>query len=124
MPIVHEFLIKREIPSQNKRDRRHWRIDHKETKDVESILRYAMRGNKMDEAKVKKIVTLISYRRQRITDVANLHGGAKGWVDAIKRAGLIVDDSDKWAEIKYEQFTLKHSPTGKPCTIIRISDHA
>jgi hypothetical protein len=51
----------------------------------------------------RRKITLISYRRRLITDVANLIGGAKLVIDAIRDAGLIVDDSDRWMVAEYKQ---------------------
>lgn len=37
-------------------------------------------------------------------------------IDCLTRSGVIVDDADKWAEIRYAQ------ATGGKCTIITVSD--
>jgi hypothetical protein len=71
----------------------------------------------------KRAVTILSYRKRRITDHANLVGGAKLVVDAIRDAGLIVDDSDKWMVAAYKQELASKSPypfDGKESTVISI----
>jgi len=48
-------------------------------------------------------IYITSYRAQLITDSSNLVGGAKGLVDAMVHIGLMLDDSDEWVHISYEQ---------------------
>ncbi len=117
-----DLLIPLEIPSQNESDHMHWSKRHKMTKLWETWIRYAMRPNAMDCASGKRSVHIHAFRKRRITDASNLHGGAKYAVDAIKRCGLLIDDSDKWVTLTYEQSVASKSPTKKPCTRITIED--
>ena len=41
--------------------------------------------------------------RQREMDLANMVAGLKSCVDAMVRAGLLVDDSPRWLDDRYEQ---------------------
>ena len=52
-------------------------------------------------------VVITSYRARLILDKGNLVGGAKGLIDAIVNVGLLFDDSDKWAQIEYQQIKCK-----------------
>jgi len=58
-------------------------------------------------------VTITSYRRQAITDHANLVGGCKGLVDALVNTGILIDDQDGMVDIKYNQAPSRLSPIGK-----------
>lgn len=57
--------------------------------------------------------------REREMDHANMVGGMKGPVDAMVRAGLLVDDSPKWLEATYLQLRSDRSGLA-----VRIEEHA
>ena len=122
-----EFSIPYNIPSQNTRDGWHWVAKHKDTKRCEGMVRMQSRG--IPKATGKRFVFVTSYRVQRFKDDANFRGGAKGLLDALTRAGLLLDDDDHNAAISYEQFTLSMMPPdldrlfgGRPCTAVRLED--
>lgn len=111
-----------EIPSQNKRETRHWSKNHKEMKWLTAIVRAHMAADDICMPGHFRYVEIMSWRSKRITDDANYRGGAKGAVDALKNAGAICDDKDKLAKIEYKQDLRSKSPIkGKPYTIIRVS---
>lgn len=64
-----------------------------------------------------KTVT-IERRGVRLLDYDNLVGGCKPLVDALKRAGLIWDDSPRWCRITYNQTRVSASQVK---TIVRVS---
>jgi Holliday junction resolvase RusA-like endonuclease len=114
------LAIPLEIPSQNVTDRMHWRTRTRHIQTWRIHVAAAARRIGATEATGPMAVRIISYRRRRITDAANLVGGAKATVDALTRAGLIQDDSDDQARITYEQRLASEHPTGRPCTIIEL----
>lgn len=90
------------LPSQNVRERSHWATRRRQEKRWERAILWQT-GIEDGTTSRRRKVRIISFRRQRITDHANLVGGAKGLVDCLVRAGLLVDDSDRWASISYDQ---------------------
>lgn len=124
--MTYTFTLNYNIPSQNTRDGWHWSQRNKDTKMAEGMIRLRPRAPR---ANGKREVWVTSYRKQRCHDDSNLRGGSKGLIDAIVRAGLLVDDSDKLAVIHYEQFPLSKMPPdlaeqfcGRPCTTISLED--
>jgi hypothetical protein len=113
-----DITVHLEVESQNVTDRMHWSKRAKFKKMWLSAL-VAYVGVRRSPS-VKKTVTIIAYRKRLITDIANLIGGCKIVVDAIRDAKLIKDDSDQWAHINYVQHLASKGPAGKPCTIIRV----
>ncbi len=112
-----KLVISREIPSQNVRDRRHWRDRHADTQTFQVLLRAAVKRLPMRPS-CKMRVRIVSLRARLIDDNANLRGGAKGLVDALVRLGFIRDDSDDAAHITYEQH---YAPKALRCTRITIA---
>jgi hypothetical protein len=115
-----DFYIPLEVPSQNKTNVQHWAVRVKFKKLCVQWIRHASRG--AGKATGARRLKLTAYRKRRITDDANLRGGAKDMVDSIVNSGLLVDDNDKMAQIEYRQELAGDSPTGKPCTRIQIED--
>ena len=124
------FIIKKTIQSQNKRDKMHWAQRSKDRDDWQSrivVQLYSVGAREYLSPKSKRMVTITSYRA-KLCDIANLIGGAKGLVDALTRARLLVDDSPQWMECTYHQFSKKESPVkgergaGEPCTVITLED--
>ena len=85
---------------------------------------YVFNASGITRAKGKRIVSITSYRRRLFHDRINLAGGCKGLLDGLVRAGGLVDDSIKWLDDHYYQYTTADSPAGKgtPCTVIEVSD--
>jgi hypothetical protein len=120
---VIDLLIPLEIPSHNELNKLHWSTRHKIGKMWEQWIRYTMRNDGLDVAHGKRHVEITAYRKRRIPDEANLIAGAnKTLVDAMVRAGLLVDDCDKLATFAYAQDVGSKSPTGLPCTRIILTD--
>lgn len=115
-----------EIPSQNALKGRNWRAVAAATKRRRAAWAWAcaaaMRKVGCPPAKGPRSLHIIAYRRQRCRDIANLIGGAKACIDGLVDAGLLVDDSDKLAEISYDQRALKRSPTKRACTQIIVGE--
>ena len=112
------------LPSQNVRERSHWATRRRQEKRWDRAIRWQT-GIEDGTTSRRRRVRIISFRRQRITDSANLVGGAKGLVDCLVRAGLLVDDSDRWASISYDQ-GLRSDPRnpmpGADSIVIEIED--
>jgi len=112
------------LPSQNVRERAHWATRRRQEKAWELVIRCQTSVEDTTTSR-RRAVKIISYRRQRITDVANLIGGAKGLVDCLVRAGLLVDDSDRWCSIAYHQRLRSHDDNpmpGRDSIVVEIED--
>lgn len=110
--------LSKEIKSRNFWDKQHWSKRSRESKDWEKQIWAALNGAvKKHRAKGRTHIKITSLRK-RLLDHANLSGGFKGGMDALKRLGLIVDDSPKWIDEIYEQ-KVQASGTG---TIIEIEE--
>lgn len=112
------------LPSQNVRERTHWRARRRQEKAWERVIRCQVSVGDTTTG-WERVVRIFTYRRQRITDTANLVGGAKGMVDCLVRAGLLVDDSDRWCAISYHQRLRSHADNpepGRDCIVVEIED--
>ncbi len=85
------------------------------------VLRNAMRLADVPRATQFRRVTLTRcyHGRQRMLDRDNHIGGAKSLVDALVKAGVLVDDDAKHAEINYRQE--RAAPTGVRIVIEEIA---
>ncbi len=117
-----ELLIPLQIPSHNELNEMHWAARHKSGKLWEQWIRYTLRPGNLAAATGKRHVSILAFRKRRITDCANLVAGCKHAVDALVRCGLLVDDTDELVSIHYDQQLASKSPTGKVCTRITITD--
>ena len=65
----------------------------------------AMRLKSIPRAQERRriVITRIIGSRERAYDYDNLVGGAKALVDAMTRAGLVVDDAARWLDAEYCQ---------------------
>lgn len=112
------------LPSQNVRERQHWALRRKIERWMEWSIRQQISVGDTTTSR-RRTVRVTSYRRQRITDVANLIGGAKGLIDCLVRAGLLVDDSDRWASISYHQRLRSHPENpepGRDAIVVEVED--
>ena len=138
------LVLPKEVPSQNKRERWHWRVQRREVRDWELLAASAtdaqrvgawssqpLVGNCSDllyrhdtwTGFTKRTVCITSYRARLLTDHANLVGGCKGLIDGLVRAGLLVDDADEWMSATYFQELRSHpcNPTPKTAsTVVEI----
>jgi hypothetical protein len=69
------------------------------------LVRAAKLRHRITPATGRRRITLtrIYARGQRELDPDNLKGGTKSLVDAIKREGLLVDDTREWLELHHAQ---------------------
>ena len=104
------------IESLNIMNKMHWSKRHGLSKEWEKYI-WATLNGKIHQATAKMRVKVTSIRKHAL-DSDNLVGGFKGGRDALKRLGLIVDDSPQWAEFLYEQ-KIQKVGTG---TIIEIEE--
>lgn len=94
------IAIRKQIESLNK-FKGHWSKRHKDSKAWECEI-YAALNGKIRKATGKMSVKVTSVRK-RALDSDNLIGGFKGGRDALKRLGLIIDDSPKFSDFSYAQ---------------------
>lgn len=120
---LHKLIIPMEIPSQNVRDKQCWQARMRDNKKWFILVRAAMQPWMVSDGK-KRSVVITSLRKRKITDHANLVGGAKGLVDALVKNHLLVDDSDEWVSIEYRQQLAKGSGVNddKPATVVTFLD--
>jgi Holliday junction resolvase RusA-like endonuclease len=93
--------VSKPILSRNQFDGRHWYRKHKETQSWEAEIFAALLG-KIKKARGPMRVKITSYRK-RLLDMDNLWGGGKLLVDAMKRLGLILNDTPKLLNLEYTQ---------------------
>jgi Holliday junction resolvase RusA-like endonuclease len=93
----------------------HWSKRHRETKDWEKRIKYEGFSGSPPKHTTHVDLKIISNRKRKL-DADNLVGGCKPVLDALKRLGVIVDDSPKWLDTLYEQHT-----GGDINTVIHIS---
>lgn len=116
-PVI-DLLVQRELKSPNKWQGRHWRYKHRESQDwqtaiaVEMLTQKAQRnvwallyasndlGPKRfcEERRLVSVGRLVPSLRNFIRDDDNLRFSTKPLNDALKRLGLIHDDSRKWLQ--------------------------
>jgi hypothetical protein len=118
-PVIARIHVGLVVHSQNVTDRLHW-AQRAKLKKMWTNWLLRLTSNVPRPATGKRAVTILSYRRRRITDHANLVGGAKLVIDAIRDAGLIVDDSDQWMIASYGQELARLSPDGRESTVVII----
>lgn len=142
-PAILELVLPLKLQSPNRLRGFHWKSRHRETKVFQAALsiiggvdlkpwsvvtgvewRLDGRGLKKPyeiRRKERRRVTVIrqvATRRQFIRDDENLHFAVKPLNDALKRLGLLYDDSRTWLEQPPVEQQL--SPDGQPYTIIRL----
>lgn len=110
--------IKRRIWSQNARDKTHWSGQRRE-RDAWKVHLLAKLGGMQEPPRHRRYLIVTSYRAQLITDHGNLVGGAKDLIDALVHVGLLRDDADQWASIRYEQ---RKCPRVDEHTAIEVDD--
>lgn len=106
------------IPSQNVTSRRHWTKDNAEKNRCASLISACIRNKFEYQGRVR--VDIISVRKKKISDTANLIGGAKYLVDGLVKARAIEDDSDAHVEIIYHQTVVKKGE--QPHTVIELNE--
>ena len=116
--------IQREIPSQNVLQWSHWRKVAAERKAMGIAVLVAVAGARIRKGVLpgRRRIEITAFRKRRITDKANLIGGAKQLVDALVHEGILRDDSDTWADITYSQRLASETPDRRPCTIVQVTD--
>jgi len=97
------------MPSLNKQLRSHWAARKRLKDNAAWHVRASMGRYKIDHRDRFANVSITVYSnapkamggRARRLDTDNLIGGQKPLVDALKQAGIMKDDSPKWAAITY-----------------------
>jgi len=99
--------IAESVMSRNRLDSMHWSGRSKYSKKWQALLLIAFKL-KPPQA-VGKIRFKITGCRYRLLDHDNFVGGCKGVLDALKRLGVILDDSPEFVEVEYEQRKVKRA---------------
>jgi hypothetical protein len=125
--------IPRELKSPNKWQGRHWRYKHRETQQWEweiaavalttngGYLQFQRDGGMLRPYEVRRVTVtrIVPSKRNFIKDDDNLRFSTKPLNDALKRLGLIYDDSRKWLQQPIPEQIV--SPEGEWRTVIEIA---
>jgi len=99
----------------------HWARQYRYGKALElevwALLMAQMHGP-VERATGRKHVTVTLYHRARRFDQDNAHRAAKPLLDALRRLGLIRNDSRRWLDLDIEQEVDRE----RPCTVVEIDD--
>jgi hypothetical protein len=121
MPTVttpREWVLPRDIKSQNSTTYSHWRVYYNEKKAWLAVVSRCMRdmhGMRLDRSTWRIVRRYCG--RQREMDHANLVGGCKALVDCLTKCGIIVDDAPKYFDCNYEQWRNEEGLTG---TVVQL----
>lgn len=112
------FLLS-QTPSLNAWQRWHWAKRDKLKKKFSFEVR--KRLNELGRFGVTppfhRMLVVITRWSPKQLDPDNMVGGCKALVDALKQQGVIRDDSEKWAEIRYKQV---RCAVGEECTEVEV----
>jgi hypothetical protein len=105
------FTLAIDVPSQNAANANgaRWSVQRKRYRALSSLAGALMvssrNEHRIPQATGKRRVTLTRLigKGKREYDYGNLVGGFKSVLDAMVRAGLLVDDSGRWVEERYQQ---------------------
>ena len=113
-----EIKIPMEVKSNNYWLKAHWSKRGKYSQDALSYLQIRGHTN-YEPCNQKRHVTYtrMMSKGQRAFDEDNLIAGFKGIQDALKKAGIIKEDTPDWIEATYKQ---KRSDTNYPYMIIKV----
>lgn len=114
------LTIPESLPSQNETERRAYRCEGpKNRKRWARMIMVGAAIAKIPDATGKRRVVIERHASRRF-DRDNQYGGAKGFVDELKKFGLLVNDSPKWLDL-----VNVHVPLGKgekAHTLVRLED--
>lgn len=84
------------IKSQNQFQGRHWTVKHQDRLEWAKVVRAITHAIPIQRLKAKgpRKVTIIADTAR--TDLPNIGGGAKGFIDALVDYGMLVDDSQRY----------------------------
>lgn len=103
--MAHFVEVAEMVLSRNKLDSMHWSQRSKYSKKWEGLLIIAFRFK--PPRATGKVRLKITSHRAKFLDHDNLVGGCKGIIDALKRMGVILDDTPALIEVEYEQKKVK-----------------
>ena len=96
-----EIEIPETILSRNRLDTMHWSKRYRYSQKWEALIWRAFNCKPpRARGKVKLKITSL---RPGILDHDNLVGGCKGIIDAMKRLGMLIDDTPSFVEVEYQQ---------------------
>lgn len=98
--VEHKLLSQNKAPA-NKGNTR-WSYGQKRTAWT-LLIKNASRDIPRPTGKRRVVLTRMYSGRESLWDDGNLVGGAKMVIDALVRAGVLIDDASKFAEVVYRQ---------------------
>lgn len=120
LAVLHAPLV---VPSQNVRERMHWREQRAEVRTWATWFTFQRATAGLPKATSHRHVAILSFRRQLCRDHANLVGGCKGLIDGLVDSGWLVDDAIAWMTATYDQQLASRAPDRQPSTRIIVSSH-
>lgn len=111
------------LVSLNRLLRVHWGSRRRYQKGFEEIAELVKRESEIPPAKKKRELYIIQYR-QKLLDKDNLYGSVKPLVDALKKAGLLVDDSEEWLDLHPLQIQIDSNHSERTAVILSDSEPA
>lgn len=115
MPVLLTIPIR--IPSGNTELRSHWAVRRRSMTRWMWAIRQQVKP-RAKAAAVRMRVRITSYR-ERMLDPDNLVSGCKSLIDALKRSGLIYDDSGDWIDLDVSQ---EKAPVRRERTVVEIEE--
>jgi len=100
------FELPGPLPSANKILRIHWGARRDYCQQMQKLVQVVGNQLSIPKAEKKRELFIIQYKH-RLFDKDNLYGSVKILVDAIKKEGHLVDDSEKWVYLKVVQLQVK-----------------
>lgn len=87
--------------SMNQWGNAHWAVRKREADQITSAIGWLVKEQNIPPALGRRHVTVTIHKslRSRVTDdPSNRDGRSKAVLDALKKTGCIIDDSDKWLD--------------------------
>lgn len=101
-------------PSQNTLDREHWRVRHERVRSITDALTLLRRSYRLPAPvfELAQVDTQICYSVKRRHDEPNALGGLKQHVDALVRAGWVLDD-----DTEHLRFSIPELSVDRPARV-------
>ena len=105
------FEVFTPLPTLNKLLRMHWAVKKRLQDQINTEIAVIVNAMVTSTGEIppeflgmkKKRVLIITLYRKKLQDPDNLVGSCKPLIDAVKKTGLIYDDSDTWVKLDIRQ---------------------